>query len=79
MPALARFMNFCDFHDFWKTVAAAFLGISKIPIVNFEINSFSFYLFKKFCFPMTHIYAREVELGFETERFFGYAAPITIK
>ena len=42
-------------------------------MVNFEINSFSFYLFRNFCFPMTQIFARKVELRFETERFFGYA------
>ena len=55
MPVLARFTNFCDFHDFRKAVATAFVGISKIPMVNFEINSFSFHLFKNFCFPMTQI------------------------
>ena len=45
MPILTRLTNFCDFHDFRK---AAFLGISKISTVNFEINSISFYLFQKF-------------------------------
>ena len=39
MPILVRFTNFCDFHDFQKAVATAFLRISKIPTVNFEINS----------------------------------------
>ena len=53
MAVLARFTNFCDCHDFRKAVAAAFLRISKIPTVNFEMNSFSFYLFKNFCFPVT--------------------------
>ena len=57
IPILVRFTNFCDFHDFWKAVATAFLGISKIPMVNFEIKSFSFYLSKKFCFPATQICA----------------------
>ena len=52
MSILARFRNFCDFHDFWKAVATAFLGISKIATVNFEINPFCFYLFKNFCFPV---------------------------
>ena len=53
MPILARFTSFCDFHDFRKVVATAFLGISKIAKVNFEINSFSFYLLKHFCLPLT--------------------------
>ena len=57
MPNLARLTNCCDFHDFRKAVATAFLGVSKIPTVNFEIHSFSFYLFKKFCFPATQICA----------------------
>ena len=39
MPILARFTNFCDFHDFRKPVANAHLEISKIPTVNFEIHS----------------------------------------
>ena len=45
MPILARFTNFCDFYDFRNTVATAFLGISKVPTVDVEIHSFSFYLF----------------------------------
>ena len=52
MLILARFMHFCDFHDFWKAVATAFLGILKIPTVNFEIYCL-FYLFKNFCFPVS--------------------------
>ena len=55
MPVLARFTDFCDFHDFRKAVATAFLGILKIPTVNFEIHSFSFYPLKNFCFPVTQI------------------------
>ena len=39
---------------------AAFLGISKVPTVNFEINSFSFYLLKKIFFPK--FVPQEVEL-----------------
>ena len=50
MPILARFTNFCDFHDFRKAVATAFLRISKIPTVNFEINSFSFLFVQEFLF-----------------------------
>ena len=42
MPLLARFMNFCDFYDFLIAMASAFLGISKISTVNFEIHSFLF-------------------------------------
>ena len=55
MPILARFTNFCDFHDFRKAVATAFLEVSKIPMVHFEIHSFSVHLFKNFCFPVTQI------------------------
>ena len=50
MPILARFTKFCDFHDIRKAVPTAFLGISKIPTVNVEAHSFSFYLFKNFVF-----------------------------
>ena len=46
MHILARFTNFCDFYHFWKAVATAFFRISEIPMVNVEIHSFSFYLFK---------------------------------
>ena len=53
MPILAKFMKFCDFYDFREASATAFLGISKIPVVNFEIHSFSFYLFKNFHFLVT--------------------------
>ena len=55
MPILARSTKFCYFHDFRKAVATAFLGISKIPRVNFENHSF--YLLRKFYFPMTQIRA----------------------
>ena len=57
MPILAIFTNFCDFYDFWKVVATALLGIAEIPTVNLEINSFSFDLFKNFCFAMTEVCA----------------------
>ena len=73
MPVLARFSNFCDVHDFWKAVETASIGISKSPMVNFEINSLSFYLFKNFCFPSNKFVPREVEFRFETETFFGCA------
>ena len=42
MKILAKFTNVCDFHDFQKALATAFLGISKILTVNFETRSFSF-------------------------------------
>ena len=58
MPILARFTNFCDFHDFRKAVATAFLGISKLSTVSFEIHSF-FHLFKNLCFPVTQDSAPE--------------------
>ena len=56
MAILARFYEFL-WGFFRKAVATAFLGISKIQTVNFEIHSFSFYLFTNFCFPVTHICA----------------------
>ena len=36
--------DFCDFHDFPKAIgiATVFLGVSKISVVNFEINFFLF-------------------------------------
>ena len=40
MPNLAKFTIFCDFHDFQKATATAFLKIPKIPMVNFEIHFF---------------------------------------
>ena len=57
MRILARLTNFLDFHGFRKAVATALLGISKIPMINIEIHSFSFYLFKNFCFLVTQICA----------------------
>ena len=57
MPILVRFMTFCDFYDLQKAVATAFIGIFKIPMVNFEIHYLSFHLFKNFCFPVTQICA----------------------
>ena len=65
MPILTRFTNFCDFHDFRKAVATAFLGISKIPTVNFEINSS--YLFKNFCFP--NLCPEKLNLGSKLKDF----------
>ena len=62
-------MNVCDFYDFWKLVATAFLGISQILTVNCEIHSFSFYLLKNFCFPVTKICARKVQFRIQTEDF----------
>ena len=50
MSFLARFKNLRDFYDFREAVATAFGGISKIATVNFEIHSFSCYLFKSFVF-----------------------------
>ena len=55
MPIFARFKNFCDLYDFRKAVATAILGIPKIATINFEIHSFSFHLFKNFCFSKTQI------------------------
>ena len=48
MSVLAKFTTFCDFHDFLKAIATAFLGISKTAAVNFEIRSFC--LFKNIIF-----------------------------
>ena len=58
MPILARSI-FVTFMIFGKPfVTTAFLGISKIPTVNVEIHSFSLYLFKNFCLPVSQICAR---------------------
>ena len=57
MPDLTRFTNFLDFYDFRKAVAITFWGILRITTINFEINSFSCYLFKIFCFSVTQICA----------------------
>ena len=54
MPILPDIL---DFYDFRKAVGSVVLGISKIPTVNFEIHSFSCYLFKNLYFPMTQICA----------------------
>ena len=56
-PILARFTNFLIFNGFQKDVATEFLRISKIPVVEFEIYTFSCYLFKNFCFSMTQTHA----------------------
>ena len=53
MPILATLTNFCDFYDFRTAAAIAFLAISKIPRVNFEIRSFSCYFFKNCCSVVT--------------------------
>ena len=55
-----KIQNFTNFCDFRKTVATAFLGISKPPMVNFEIHCYSFYLFKNFCFPATQFVPKEL-------------------
>ena len=52
---IGHIYEFCDFDGFRKAVATAFLGMSKIPIVKFEIKFF--YLFKNLCFPVTQICA----------------------
>ena len=63
MLAWARFTNFCDFYDFRKAVATAFLGISKIPTVNFEIHSFLLFV-QKFLFSSdTNLNSRKLNLG----------------
>ena len=60
-----RFTNFCDFYDFRKAVATAFLGIYKIPTINVEIHSF-FFLFVQFVPSI-------VEFRVQTEKIFSYA------
>ena len=48
--------------SFWRTIAAAFLGISKIPIANFEIHSF-FLLVHKFLFSSdTNLFPEKLNL-----------------
>ena len=71
MSILARFMNFCDFYDFRKTVAIAFVGISKIPMVNFEIHSL--FVLKIFVFQSHKFVPRKIGFREQTERFFGCA------
>ena len=61
--------------DFWKAVATAFLGTSKLPMVNFEINFFLFICSKMFVFQSHKFVPQEAELTFGAEIFFGYAPP----
>ena len=80
MQILARFTNFCDFYDFWKAVATAFLRISKTPMVNVEIRFCSFLFVQKFLSPsVTNLCPRKVEFRVQTERFFGNARRKTTK
>ena len=53
MPVLARFMNFRDFYDFRKSVAAEFFIISKTPMVNFGFHYFLLFVKKNICFSLT--------------------------
>ena len=69
---LARLTNFCDFYDFRKAIATAFLQVSIIPMVKVEIYSFYFYLFKNLS-PSVKSVPRKVEFRVQTERFFGNA------
>ena len=70
MPTLARFTTFYDFLDFQKAVATLFLGISKIPTLNFEIHYFSYYLFKNFNFPDRYIlYHEKINSGYKLKYF----------
>ena len=73
MPLLAIFTNFGDLYDSWKAVPAAFLGISKIPRVHFEIHSFSCYLLKMFVFGQHKFVPWAVGFRVKTETFFSYA------
>ena len=67
MPILARFTNFCDFHEFWMAVATAFLGISKIPVIYFEINSL---FVQKFLFSNdTNLCPEKLNLGSKLKDF----------
>ena len=72
-------MNFCDFYDFRKAVATTFLGISKIPTVNFEIHSFSFYFCQKKLFSSdANFCPAKLNLEYKLERFFCYAHRVLI-
>ena len=76
MPVLARFTNFCDFHGFRKAVATALLRISKIPPINFEINS---YLFKKILFSTdANLCLKKLNLSSKL-RDFSAMLPFTVK
>ena len=69
MQILARFTNVCDFYDFWKVVANAFLRISKIPMVNVEIHSF-FSFVQKFLSPsVTNLCPAKLNLVYKLKDF----------
>ena len=77
MPILARITNFCVFHDFRKDVATAFLGISKIPTVNFKIHSFLLFV-QKFLFSSdTNSCPRKLNLGYKLKDFSAMLAPVS--
>ena len=68
MLILARFKNFCDFHDIQKAAATEFLRT-----LNFEINYFLFICLKIFVFQGHKFVPREVERKFEIGSFFSFA------
>ena len=70
MSILAIFTNFLDFYYFREATATVLLGVSKIPTVNFEIHSFSCYLFKIFVFQLHKSVPWEFGVRVKTERFF---------
>ena len=65
MPILARLTNFYDFYDFRKAVATAFLGISKIPIVNVEIHSFLLFVQKCLFSSDTNLSRKKLNSGYK--------------
>ena len=69
MPVQTRFTNFSDFHDFWKGVATAFLGTSKIPTVNFEIYSFSWHLLKVLFSTDINLCLKKLNSGYKLKDF----------
>ena len=69
MQILARFTNFRNFYDFWKAVATAILRISKIPMVNVEIHSFSFYSFKNLSPSVTNLCPAKLNSAYKLKDF----------
>ena len=63
MLILARSTKFLDFYDLRKAVATGFLGISKIPTVNFEIHPLSCCLLKILLSGDTDLCQENLNLG----------------
>ena len=69
MPVLVRFTTSCDFHNFHKAVPTAFLRISKIPSINFEINSFFLFVQKVLFSSDTNLCPEKLNIGSKLKVF----------